>query len=118
MIERKSGSIINITSIDAIARSSGFTGAAYGVSKAALERFTWSLAAEVGKYNIAVNALKPREGIETEGLMAVSRGVGRERWESPEKFVRAAIFLAKQNASGVTGTVASDEEYCLWHGLE
>jgi len=118
MIERKSGSIINITSIDAIARSSGFAGAAYGVSKAALERFTWSLAAEVGKYNIAVNALKPREGIETEGLMAVSRGVGRERWESPEKFVRAAIFLAKQNASRVTGTVASDEEYCLWHGLE
>ncbi|HUT68095.1 MAG TPA: SDR family NAD(P)-dependent oxidoreductase [Dehalococcoidales bacterium] len=118
MIAGKSGSIINITSIDAIARSSGFAGAAYGVSKAALERFTWSLAAEVGKYNIAVNALKPREGIETEGLMAVSRGVGRERWESPEKFVRAAIFLAKQDASGVTGTVASDEEYCLWHGLE
>jgi len=117
MIERKSGSIINITSIDAIARSSGFTGAAYGVSKAALERFTWSLAAEVGKYNIAVNALKPREGIETEGLMAVSRGIGRERWESPEKFIKAAIFLAQQDASGITGTVASDEEYCLWHGL-
>jgi citronellol/citronellal dehydrogenase len=117
MIERKSGSIINITSIDAIARSSGFTGAAYGVSKAALERFTWSTAAEVGKYNIAVNALKPREGIETEGLMAVSRGIGRERWESPEKFIKAAIFLAQQDASGITGTVASDEEYCLWHGL-
>jgi citronellol/citronellal dehydrogenase len=117
MMERKSGSIINITSIDAVARSSGFTGAAYGVSKAALERFTWSLAAEVGKYNIAVNALKPKEGIETEGLMAVSGGVGRERWESPEKFIRAAIFLAKQNAYGVTGTIASDEEYCLWHGL-
>lgn len=118
MIERKSGSIINITSTDANARSSGFTGAAYGVSKAALERFTCSLAAEVGTSNIAVNALKPREGIETEGLMAVSGGIGRERWETPEKFVRAAIFLAGQNASGVTGTVASDEEYCLWHGLE
>jgi citronellol/citronellal dehydrogenase len=118
MIERKSGSLINITSIDAAARSSGFTGAAYGVSKVALERFTFSLAAEVGRYNIAVNALKHREGIETEGLLAVSHGVGRERWETPEKFVRAAIFLAKQDSSGVTGTVASDEEYCLWHGLE
>lgn len=118
MIKRKHGSIVNITSIDAIARSSSFTGAAYAVSKAALERFTWSLAAEVGKYNISVNALKPKEGIETEGLMAVSRGVGRERWESPEKFVKAAIFLANQDASGVTGMVATDEEYCLWHGLE
>ncbi|MEE8418690.1 MAG: SDR family NAD(P)-dependent oxidoreductase [Dehalococcoidales bacterium] len=118
MIERKSGGIINITSIDATTHSSGFAGAAYGVSKAALERFTSSLAAEVGKYNIAVNGLKPREGIETVGLMAVSGGVGRERWDSPENFVRAAVFLAGQNAAGVTGTVASDEEYCLWHGLE
>jgi citronellol/citronellal dehydrogenase len=117
MMERKSGSIINITSIDAMARSSGFAGAAYGVSKAALERLTWSLAAEAGKFNIAVNGLKPREGIETEGLLAVSGGAGKERWEPPEKFIRAAIFLAKQDASGVTGTIASDEEYYLWHGL-
>jgi hypothetical protein len=65
-----------------------------------------------------VNALKPKEGIETEGLMAVSQGVDRERWESPDNFVKAAIFLANQDASGVTGTVATDEEYCLWHGLE
>jgi citronellol/citronellal dehydrogenase len=118
MIERKSGSIINITSVDAVSRSSGFTGIAYGVSKAGLERLTWSLASEVGKYNIAVNALKPKEGIGTEGLRAVSRGVGSERWETPDRFVKAAIFLAGQNASGVTGTVASDEEYCVWHGLE
>jgi len=118
MMKQKSGSIINITSIDAVTHSSSFAGASYAVSKAALERFTWSLAAEVGKYNISVNALKPKEGIETEGLIAVSHGVGSERWESPENFVRAATFLAKQNASGVTGTVATDEECCLWHGLE
>ncbi len=37
MIERECGSIVNITSIDAAARSPGFTGAAYGVSKAGLE---------------------------------------------------------------------------------
>jgi citronellol/citronellal dehydrogenase len=118
MIERKSGSIINITSIDAIGRSSGFTGVGYGVSKAGLERFTYSLASEVGKYNIAVNALKPKEGIATEGLMAVSHGVGSERWEKPDRFIKAAVFLANQAAAGVTGVVASDEEFCLWHGLE
>jgi citronellol/citronellal dehydrogenase len=118
MIERQGGSIINITSIDAIGRSSGFTGVGYGVSKAGLERFTYSLAAEVGQYNIAVNALKPKEGIATEGLLAVSQGVGRERWETPDKFIKAAMFLANQTAAGVTGTVATDEEFCLWHGLE
>ncbi len=117
MVKSKCGSIINITSIDAVTRTSGFTGAAYAASKAALERFTWSLAAEAGKYNISVNALKPKEGIETEGLMVVSQGAGRERWESPENFIKAAIFLASQDATGVTGVVASDEEYCLWHGL-
>jgi len=32
--------------------------------------------------------------------------------------VKAAIFLAGQDAKGVTGTVATDEEFCVWHGLE
>lgn len=118
MIEQRCGSIVNITSIDAGARSSGFTGVGYGVSKAALERFTYSLASEVGQYGIAVNALKPKEGIASEGLMAVSKGAGSERWETPERFVKAALFLATQTAGGVTGTVASDEEICLWHGLD
>jgi citronellol/citronellal dehydrogenase len=117
MIEHTCGSIINITSMDAVSRSSGFTGVAYGVSKAGLDRFTWSLASEVGKYNIAVNALKPKEGIGTEGLIAVSRGFGSEKWANPDNFLKAAVFLACQNAAGVTGTVASDEEYCLWHNL-
>jgi NAD(P)-dependent dehydrogenase (short-subunit alcohol dehydrogenase family) len=118
MIAQNNGSIINISSVDAVSCTSGFTGIVYGVSKAGLERFSRSLASEVGKFNIAVNALKPREGIETEGLRSVSRGVGSERWESPGRFLKASVFLACQDATGVTGMVASDEEYCLWHGLD
>jgi citronellol/citronellal dehydrogenase len=117
MIERKSGNIINITSVDALNRFTEFTGAIYGVSKAGLDRFTWSLASEVGKYNIAVNALRPREGIETEGLKGNSGGQGHEGWDTPEKFLKAAIFLAGQTAKGLTGNVASDVEYCAWYGL-
>ena len=117
MIERKSGSIINITSVASIRRTPEFTGVIYGVTKAGLDRFTLSLAAEVGKYNIAVNALRPVEGIETEGLKAQSKGETSERWDTPDKFIKAAIFLANQTSAGVTGTVANDEEYCLWHGL-
>jgi citronellol/citronellal dehydrogenase len=117
MIERRSGSIINITSVASIRRTPEFTGIIYGVSKAGLDRFTTSLASEMGKHNIAVNALRPVEGIETEGLKAQSKGETSERWDTPDKFVKAAIFLAGQTSAGVTGMVANDEEYCLWHGL-
>ena len=96
MIERKSGSIINITSVASIRRTPEFTGIIYGVSKAGLDRFTTSLASEVGKYNIAVNALRPVEGIETEGLKAQSKGETSERWDTPDKFIKAAVFLAGQ----------------------
>jgi citronellol/citronellal dehydrogenase len=118
MMERRGGSIVNITSIDATTETSGFTGAAYGVSKAALDRFTRSLAGEVREHGIAVNALRPREGIATEGLLAVSGGSGREHWDPPERFLKAALFLARQDAGGVTGMVASDEEYLRRCGLE
>lgn len=116
MIERKTGSIINISSIAATDRFTGFTGIAYGVSKAGLERFTWSLASEVGRYNIAVNALKPKEGVDTEGLRLVSSETSK-KFDKPDRMVKVAIFLAAQTASQITGMVATDEEYCLWHGL-
>jgi len=59
MIKPKSGSIINISSLAADERDEGTvpTEVAYAVSKAALDRFTLEMATEVGKYNIAVNAV-------------------------------------------------------------
>lgn len=115
MIEQKRGSIINISSISA--EQVDFTGVAYGVSKAGLERFTRGLAAEVGKYNIAVNALKPKEAVDTEGMRLMNPDADRSQWASPDMMVRATVFLASQDATGVTGTVASDEEICAFHGL-
>jgi hypothetical protein len=29
-----------------------------------------------------------------------------------------SVFLAAQSVHGVTGMVATDEEYCLWYGLD
>lgn len=115
MVEQRRGSIINISSISA--NRVDFTGVAYGVSKAGLERFTRGLAAEVGKYNIAVNALKPKEAVDTEGMRAQNLDADTSQWASPDLMVKAAIFLATQDAIGVTGTVASDEEVCAYHGL-
>jgi 2,4-dienoyl-CoA reductase-like NADH-dependent reductase (Old Yellow Enzyme family) len=40
-----------------------------------------------------------------------------EPWQSPEKMVKCAIFLAAQNSKGVTGTVTTDEELTMSHGL-
>jgi len=120
MMEQKAGSIVNISSLSANDRDEGLvpTGVAYGVAKAGLDRFTWGLASEVGKYNIAVNSLKPKEPVDTEGMRFwLSDEKEAEAWVSPEKIVKCALFLASQDAKGVSGTVATDEEYCRWHGL-
>ena len=119
MMEQKSGSIINISSLAADERDSGTvpTGVAYAVAKAGLDRFTFGLAVEAGKYNIAVNCLKPKKPVDTEGMRFWTTVEERKGWVSAEKMVKCAVFLAAQDASGVTGTVATDEELSLWHGL-
>jgi citronellol/citronellal dehydrogenase len=120
MIEQKSGSIINISSraVDERVLGTVHTGVAYAVAKAGLERFTLGLATEVGQYNIAVNAVKPAEVVDTEGMRFWQPDADKSEWHTPEKMVKCAIFLAAQNAKGVTGVVATDEEFCIWHGLK
>jgi len=117
MMDQMRGSIILLSSVQAQARGSVPSGIAYGVSKAALERMTYGLATELGKFNIAVNCLKPRGAVETEGMRFLNPDADRSRWDTPEMMVKAAIFLAGQDATGVSGMVTSDEELCLWHGL-
>jgi len=119
MMEQRSGSIINISSVDATMRikTPVRTGLPYGVSKAGIERFTWGLAAELGQYNIAVNALKPRGAVDTPGMRFMNPDLEWSQWDSPDMMVKASVFLATQDATGVTGMVATDEELCTWHAL-
>jgi NAD(P)-dependent dehydrogenase (short-subunit alcohol dehydrogenase family) len=117
MTDQKRGSIIILSSVQAQARGSVPSGIGYGVSKAALERMTYGLATELGKFNIAVNCLKPRGAVETEGMKFLNPDADWSRWDTPEMIVKAALFLAAQDATGVTGMVATDEELCAWHGL-
>jgi NAD(P)-dependent dehydrogenase (short-subunit alcohol dehydrogenase family) len=119
MMAQRSGSIINISSLAADERDLGTvpTGVAYAVAKAGLDRFTYGLSAEAGKHNIAVNALKPKKPVDTEGMRFWTTEGERKGWATAEKMVRCAIFLASQDGSGVTGCVATDEELSLWHGL-
>ncbi|HVN25976.1 MAG TPA: SDR family NAD(P)-dependent oxidoreductase [Syntrophorhabdales bacterium] len=117
MMKQKAGSIILLSSVQAQSRGSVPSGLAYGVSKAALERMTYGLATELGKFNIAVNCIKPKGSVETEGMRFLNPDADWSRWDTPEKIVKAVLFLAGQDATGVTGVVANDEELCAWHGL-
>lgn len=119
MIEQKRGSIINISSQAANLREGEpvFTGIAYGVAKAGLDRFTWGLAKELCDHNIAVNAIKPAKVVDTEGMNSWAADADKMHWVSPEKMVKCAIFLAAQDAKGVTGIVTTDEELFEQYGL-
>ena len=121
MIERDGGSIINVSSyaagnIFSSTQSAGpdgvqvLIGQAYGAAKAGLERFTWGLAAELGQYNIAVNALKPLGPVLTEGFQAQRPDADFSTWPTPEAMVKAAVFLAQQDAQGLSGAIVTDEE--------
>ncbi len=117
MMEQRSGSIINISSVQARSKGLVNTGVAYGVSKAALERLTTSLATELGGFNIAVNCLKPKGSVVSEGMTFLHKQADQSRWDTPEKMVKAAVFFAGQDATGTSGMIATDEEVCAWHGL-
>jgi citronellol/citronellal dehydrogenase len=122
MIKQKSGSIINISTQGSRtiepARSKerpapGIT--AYEAAKGGVERFTTALAAELSEYNIAVNCIKPGHGIATEGMRYWFPDRDWSGWATSEAMVKAAVFLAKQDASGVNGMVITAEELAELH---
>jgi 3-oxoacyl-[acyl-carrier protein] reductase len=108
MRERKWGRIVNISSIIA------FTGtdheAHYGASKAAVVGLTKALALELAPYNVTVNAIAPG-WIETDMTSAVKGDEKKEalkliplaRFGQPEDIAHAAVFLASEKASFITG---------------
>ena len=109
MIDRRKGSIINVTSHGATGRSPRNT--LYGTTKAALDRLTIGLAEEVREHNIAVNSLGPNLVV-TEG--AKFSNPGRTEWpgwDPPEIMIEPTVFLALQNADGFTGNVVHAPEY-------
>ena len=121
MIKNKQGSIINISSVGADHRTNK-TDQIYGMAKAAIERLTYGLATEMAEHNIAINCLKPRGAIGTEGVRMWSDArPGRDRtqnWDTTEMIEKATLFLAQQTAwGGLSGTVSTDEQLCAWHYL-
>lgn len=110
MIERRYGRIINIGSLTSVVALQEV--AAYGASKAGVAALTKSLAVEWAPYNVCVNAILPgvfRTAL-NEGLLdGTDRGsellmrTPMRRFGQPEEVAGAAIFLASDAASFVTG---------------
>lgn len=84
---------------------------AYWVSKAAVERLYTGLASDLRSDNIAVNCLAPSRVVLTEGWTAGGGGreIPPEMVEPPETMGAAAVLLALQDATGITGTISQSE---------
>jgi citronellol/citronellal dehydrogenase len=94
MVERGEGWIVNLTS--AAARpGSNSTMALYGASKAALNRITTGLAAELAGTGVRVNAIEPRAAVLTEGAAALlGDSLTDDQIESLDAMTESVVALA------------------------
>ncbi len=112
LANRGSGSLIFVSSF--VGYTVGMPGmAAYAASKAGMIGLAKTMAAELGASGIRVNALLPggtdtplgREFADTDEAQAFVRSLhALKRLAQPEEIARAALFLASEQASFVTGT--------------
>lgn len=110
MVERGSGSIVNISTLAATTPTAG-TGM-YAASKAALEALTRLWAAEYARQGVRVNAVAPgptrssgTDQMDPATVRAIAETTAMGRIAEPEEVAEAVQFLASPKASYITGVV-------------
>lgn len=101
LIESGWGRIVNVSTTWETMLRPGF--ASYGVSKAALEAMTVSMARELEGSGVTVNTMVPGGPVDTAQVPA-DIGVDRAKLLRPEVMVPAMVWLASRAADGVTAT--------------
>jgi len=121
MIPRKRGAIVNIGSGAAVGPGRGpypdpaagvRGGTCYGAQKAALERFTQGLAAEVYAHGVSVTCVSPSQVVPTPGTVyhKLVKGIDDPRGERPELMAKAVLLLASEPIDRVTGRVTYSQQ--------
>ena len=117
MREKGRGWILNISSVAARHPAMPPTGWAtrggtvYGMCKAALERFSTGLAAELYADNIAVNALSPSKVVPTPGTIFHHLTTEDDpNTEPPSVMAEAALRLCSAEPKALTGRIAYSQE--------
>lgn len=108
MMRKRSGSIVNITSVVGIAGNGGQTN--YAASKAGIIGLTKSLAKEVAVRGIRVNAVAPGF-VDTDMTADLSDEIRKQAIEAiplgklgaPQDIAKAVAFLASDEAAYITG---------------
>lgn len=115
MMRQRSGSIINITALaGSLTPKSNYPGfLPYGVSKAALNRLSYFMAAELKPYGIAVNCLSPGVVASESALKADPQAATRGSFKpaTPEVLGPALLYLAQQTAETLTGQMLHTDEF-------
>ena len=123
MVKQGGGRIITTASINGFRGVENLVG--YNVAKAGVVELTRTMAVELARHNITVNAIAPAQ-IDTRLTRGLPEDARRRRVEriplgrfgEPDEVARAALFLASDDASYVTGhTLAVDGGYLaggLW----
>lgn len=114
MVQQKSGSIINFASASSgPPLSRAFI---YSVAKAGVANITQNLAREWAPYNVRVNALRPgffptewsmKNFIDEKRKTDILRHTPMNRFGKPEELIGAALWLASDAASFVTGSIVA-----------
>lgn len=123
MLKTGGGAIVNTTSASGVVGWKGHS--IYGAAKAGVNQLTKSAALDYSDHNIRINAIAP--GTIWTGLNPASKehptpppgvrrlpGIPIDRWGLASEIAAAALFLASDEASYITGVILPvDGGYCI-----